>query len=89
MTTQNESPLTFPCDFPIKVFGEATETFPPLVLELIRKHLPDVEESALRTRKSQDGKYESVTVLVHVNSRETLDAIYRELTSHHLILMAL
>jgi putative lipoic acid-binding regulatory protein len=81
--------LVFPCEFSIKIFGLASKEFQPLVLALIRKHLPDLPESALQSRASADGKYIAFTATLHVNSREQLDNIYRELTSNARILMVL
>ena len=81
--------LVFPCEFNIKIFGLASDEFQPPVLALIRKHLPDLPDSALQQRASANGKYNAFTVTVPVNSREQLDAIYRELTSSPYVLMAL
>jgi putative lipoic acid-binding regulatory protein len=89
MTDNKESALTFPCEFPIKVFGIQTDEFAIVVLELVQKHIPHVTQDATRTRPSQDGKYISVTILVPVESKAQLDAIYQELTGHPLVLMAL
>ncbi len=81
--------LVFPCEFNIKIFGLASKEFQPMVIALIRKHLPNLSESALQQRASTDGKYLALTVALHVNSREQLDNIYRELTSDPHVLMAL
>jgi len=89
MVEDKDSLLTFPTDFPIKVFGISNEEFVPLVLEIIRNRIPDLHETAIRTRPSKDNKYLSVTILVHVGSKEELDNIYRDLTANPLILMAL
>lgn len=83
------SALVFPCDFVIKVFGLASDTFEISVLGIIRKHVPDLGETAIKNRHSKDGKYLALSVSVHVNSKEQLDAIYRDLTSNPLVLMAL
>ncbi len=84
-----ESPLTFPCTFPIKAMGGAGEDFDGLVVSLVRKHSPELSEGAVRTRLSRNGNYMSVTVTVEARSREQLDAIYTELTAHERVLMAL
>jgi len=80
---------TFPSDFIIKVFGLASDDFEKTVLTLIRKHLPDIREDAIKQRSSKDGKYLALTISVYVNSKEQLDEIYRELTSNPQIIMAL
>lgn len=89
MHTEPESALTFPCQFPIKVMGLATDDFDALVVTLIRRHSPDLLEGAVRTRLSRAGKYMSVTVTVEARSRLQLDDIYRELTGNERVLMAL
>lgn len=80
--------MEFPCSFPIKAMGIAIDDFDMLVVEIIRKHYPDVTEGAVKTRPSREGKYVSVTVTINAQSREQLDNIYLELTAHERILMA-
>ncbi len=87
--TPAKTALTFPCDFVIKVFGLATETFLQEVLTLVRIHQPDLHEDAIAIRPSKDKKYLALSITVHVDSQAELDAIYRELTADPLILMAL
>ncbi len=85
---KEESLMKFPCSFPIKAMGKATQDFSILVVEIIRKHHPDVTEAAVKTKPSRAGKYLSVTVTIDAQSREQLDNIYLELTAHERVLMA-
>ena len=89
MTDQDESPLKFPCTFPIKVMGQASDDFDAKVFSIVRRHAPDLGEGALTRRASRGGNYVSVTVVVNATSRDQLDAIYRELTACDWVLMAL
>lgn len=89
MSTEKESLLKFPCEFPIKVMGKATDEFELFVLEVMRKHVINIQENAIESRKSENGNYLSVTVTINATSKEQLDAIYRELTASQLVLMAL
>lgn len=84
-----ESALNFPCDFPIKAMGHASDALETQVLEIVRRHAPDLTADAIRSRPSSNGKYLSVTVTVHAQSRAQLDAIYQDLTSCQQVLMAL
>ncbi len=84
-----DSAIEFPCDFPVKAMGLASETLHLTVLEIVRKHAPDTEDTALKTRDSSGGKYVSVTVTVHATNQAQLDAIYTDLTASEQILMAL
>lgn len=79
----------FPCEFPIKVVGLASEEFETFVLTTIRKHFPDIAEAALQMNPSKDGKYLAITVIVNAESKEQLDATYMDLTSNKLVLIAL
>ncbi len=87
--TEEDSIMSFPCQFPIKAMGMAEEGFDVLVVGIIRKHAPDLSEGAIKSRLSQEGKYISVTVVVEAESRQQLDNIYLELTAHEKVLMAL
>lgn len=85
----DESLLNFPCEFIIKVFGVASDEFETAVISIIQKHVSNLREDAFRTRSSKDGKYLALTITVDVANREQLDDIYRELSAHPLVLMAL
>ncbi len=84
-----DSVMEFPCQFPIKVMGLAEENFDLLVVEIVRRHAPDLSEGAVKSRHSKAGKYISITVTVTAQSRQQLDNIYLELTAHEKVIMAL
>jgi len=83
------TPLTFPCDFPIKVMGRSGERFETAVTTILQRHTSTEERLSLDRRSSKGGKYTSITILLRASSREQLDAIYRELSACEEILMAL
>ena len=87
--SQEETLIEYPCDFPIKAMGLATDEFEALVVTLARKHAPDLNLDAVKSRPSKGGKYLSVTITVRATSREQLDNIYRELTACEHVMMAL
>jgi putative lipoic acid-binding regulatory protein len=89
MNRHDESPLQFPCDFPVKAIGRADCALDLEVVSLVRRHAPDLGEGAVSSRTSRKGNYVSVTVVVHATSRTQLDAIYRDLTACDLVIMAL
>jgi len=84
-----ESPLKFPCEFPIKAMGRATPELEIAVLEIMHRHVPDLGEGSVRTRESRNGNYISITVTIQARSRDQLDAIYMELTSCEHIVFAI
>jgi putative lipoic acid-binding regulatory protein len=85
----DESLLQFPCDFPIKIMGAGGSGFQALVVELVRRRAPDLEETRVRVRDSRAGRYQSVTVVVRARDRAHLDAIYRDLSGHPQIKLVL
>ena len=62
--------MKFPCSFPIKAMGIATDDFDILVVEIVRRHYPDVTEGAVKTKPSRKGKYISVTVTIEAQSKK-------------------
>lgn len=84
-----EGPLTFPCDFTIKAMGRAEPGFDALIVELVRRHVPDLREGAVRIRPSRSGKWLSVSIDLRAESRAQLDAIYQDLSDHEQVVMAL
>ena len=84
-----ETLLTFPCEFPIKIMGRAGENFEADVVAIVRKHAPDLTETAISSRPSGKGNYIAVTVNVNATSKEQLDTIYLELNAHESVVMTL
>lgn len=85
----DESPLEFPCEFPIKMMGRDTPEFRATARALVEKHAGEVADDAVRAALSRNGRFVSVTVTITATSREQLDTIYREVTAHEDVLMAL
>jgi len=83
------SPLVFPTDFPIKIMGLNQLDFEPQVVDVVRRHAPDLDDTTIEVRQSRAGKYLSVTVTIRAQSRAQLDAIYIELTAHPLVKVVL
>ena len=84
-----ESPLKFPCAFPIKIMGRTQDGFAQAVALVVRKHAPDFEPATLEMRASKAGNWLSVTATVNATSREQLDNLYRELVAHPMVKMVL
>jgi len=87
--SEKETLFEFPCEFPIKVMGDAADDFDAHVVTIIRKHVIDLAEGAASSRASKGGKFQSVTVLFTATSKSQLDAIYMELTACPRIKMVL
>ena len=89
--------LVFPTAFPIKAMGRmksqdsspAHADFSQTVAAIVQKHAPDFDVSTLEMRPSKNGNFISVTATINAISKPQIDNIYRELTAHPAVLMAL
>jgi uncharacterized protein len=84
-----ESLLEFPCDFPIKMMGRDQPEFRDAAFEVIERHAGPVPQDAVRESSSREGRFLSITVTIRATSQQQLDDIYRDLSSHEQILVAL
>ena len=79
-----DTALEFPCEFPIKMMGIDTPA-----RALVEKHAGPVDDTAVKVTSSRTGRFVSVTVTFSAQSREQLDNLYREVTAHDAVLVAL
>jgi len=84
-----ESVLEFPCDFPIKMMGRDAPAFRQLARDLVENHAGAVDDSAVQTSLSRNGRFVSVTVTIRATSQQQLDDIYNDVSSQEDVLMAL
>ncbi len=85
----NDTLFKFPCEFPLKVMGRQSADFRSLVIGIVQKHTGPLDASKIEERPSKDGSYLSLTCTFEAQSREQLDALYRELTSCERVLVVL
>ncbi|HEX5340166.1 MAG TPA: DUF493 domain-containing protein [Gammaproteobacteria bacterium] len=85
----DESPLTFPTEFPVKIMGRDTPDFHTLVADIFTRHVAPFESLAVTRQTSREGRFISITVLIVAQSRAQLDALYTELSGSEQVLMAL
>ena len=72
--------IEFPCErYPIKVIGDAGDGFSDLVIEIIQRHAPDLDETTLVIRDSRNGRFLSVQVLITATSVDQLQNIHADL----------
>ena len=84
-----ESIIEFPCNFPIKMMGRDTPDFRATARRLIENHAGPIADEAIQVNLSGEGNFVSVTVTVTATSQQQLDDIYRDVSGHDDVLMAL
>lgn len=85
----DDSLFEFPCQFPLKIMGRNVAEFEPAVITIVRKHVPNLGEAAVRSRVSGKGNYLALTVTFEAHSREQLDNLYRALHACEYVSMLL
>lgn len=85
----DDSVMEFPCSFPIKLMGRETAVFRKTAREIVEKHTGPLDDDAIESALSRNGRFVSVTITVFAESREQLDNIYRDATAHDDVIMAL
>ena len=87
--TLSDSLIDYPCDFPIKIFGQSQQGFAQAVMEVVFRHDPEFNVGTIEMRNSSKARYISLTCTVRATSREQLDALYQELCDHPMVVMVL
>ncbi|HZF16791.1 MAG TPA: DUF493 domain-containing protein [Steroidobacteraceae bacterium] len=85
----NTPALEFPCAYPLKVMGRDNPEFRSAARTIVERHAGPVPESGVKSRASAEGHFLALTFSITAESREQLDALYRELTSCPEVLVAL
>ena len=84
-----ETLITYPSSFPVKIMGEDRDDFSQTILAIVLRHAPDFDPASMEKRPSKAGKYMGLTCTITATSRGQLDALYQELTACPLIKLVL
>lgn len=83
--------LEYPCDYPFKVMCRADPDVAAqdYIRGLIVPLLDDDVLLSMKTNASRTGKFESVTAVIKLSSREELEAIYKLVAQSPRVVMTL
>lgn len=81
--------IEFPCDYPIKVIGEAQEGLLEQVIEIARKHDPTVVREKITERASRNGTYNSITIQFWATGEPQLQRLFEDLKECEAVRMVL
>jgi len=81
--------MNYPCEFTIKTMGFAHINLDIIVVEIIRRHAPDLSENAVQSKFSKSKKYVSLSVTLTAQNKQQMDAIYQDLSDCEHVLMSL
>ena len=80
-----ETLLTFPTDFPIKIMGKRSDDFAQTMVAIVLQHAPDFDPATLALKPSAQGNYLSLTATINAKSKAQLDDLYRALSGHPMV----
>ena len=87
---QQEPPkIEFPCDYPIRVMGDAHDEFVDRVFEIMQVHAPEIERESVKTRPSSKGTFVSVHIIIRATGVEQLEAIHADLQAYASVKMVI
>ena len=90
MGIDQEAPkIEFPCQYPIKVMGEAAPDFKMFVYDTIKIHANEIEHQHVTIRESRTGKFHAVTVTIEATGTDQLSAIFESLKASGRVKMVL
>jgi len=78
---ENESPLKFPTDYPIKVVGRPSDEFRARVHAIMLRHAPTLDTDQVSERLSENGNFLSISYTIVAESREQIVALVNDLKS--------
>lgn len=81
-TPQDPPKIEFPCDdYPIKVLGQACLGYDAMIIEIVRKHAPELDANKCKSNESSKGKFRSLTLYIRATGIEQLEALHQDLKS--------
>ncbi len=86
---RKDSLIEYPSQFPIKVMGNHVDGFVHAMTAIAAQFDPTFDASTIELRPSKGGKYLGITLNITATSREQLDELYRTLSTHPMVKMAL
>ncbi len=71
--------IEFPCDYPVKIVGDATADFRALVEDIVERHAACFPRERTTERFSANGRFVSVTVAIVATGPDQLQALFEDL----------
>ena len=88
---EGEAPpkIKFPCDYPIKVIGDASHDLVDNVLRVLLKYDASLSRAKVEERPSKQGNFCSVRVAFYATGEAQLKSMFEELKTHTWVRMVL
>ncbi len=89
MSQPSAPKIEFPCDYGIKVIGNAAPDFKDFVVSVVETHAPGIREEHITVNDSRNGRYTSVRLTIWATGEPQLKALFEELKASGRVHMVL
>lgn len=81
ITEINQEPprIEFPCDYPLKIIGEAHESFQASVVTVVRRHVDSFDESTIELIDSRNGRFLSLRLVIRAEGEAHIRRLFEEI----------
>lgn len=87
---QKEPPkIEFPCQYSIRVIGNASTHFHTEVIEIVKIHAPGLDETKVKVKPSGKGNFSSVFLVIEATGAEQLSRLHDDLKKHQAVKMVI
>jgi len=87
---EQEAPkIEFPCLYPIRIMGDASEEFLANVLAIVEQHAVIPDKSSVRLRDSSKGRFVSALVTIEATGADQLHHLHLALCEYSSVKMVL
>lgn len=81
--------IEFPCDYVIKVVGNAAPDFTDFVVSVVEQHAPGITDADVSVNDSSKGRFSSVQLKIVATGEPQLKALFEELKASGRVHMVL
>ncbi|MEX1227469.1 MAG: DUF493 domain-containing protein [Marinobacter sp.] len=81
--------IEFPCDYVIKVIGDAAPDFIEFVVSVVEGHAPGISDGDITVNDSSKGRFCSVSLKIVATGEPQLQALFEELKASGRVHMVL
>lgn len=81
--------IEFPCDYVIKVIGDAAPDFVEFVVGVVEQHAPGLTDDDVTVKDSRGGRFASVNLKIVATGEPQLKALFEELKASGRVHMVL
>ncbi|AKO51728.1 hypothetical protein ABA45_04240 [Marinobacter psychrophilus] len=89
MSDEKAPKIEFPCDYAIKVIGNAAPDFRDFVLAVVERHAPRLDVNTVTVNDSRNGRFCSVRLTMVATGEPQLQALFNELKASGRVHMVL